>query len=67
MTRTRRRAQNGLLIALLCILAAGTLAVGQLPALASDAAVFWIVALALLVGAFVLAVIRWRQSQRTRE
>lgn len=67
MTRTRRRAPNSPLIALLCVLAAGTLAVGQLPALASAAGVAWIVAFALAVSALVLSVIRWQRSRRTRE
>lgn len=67
MTRTRRPAPNGLLIALLCVLAAGTLAVGKLPALASAAGVTWIVAFTLVVSALVLSVIRWQRSRRTRE
>jgi uncharacterized membrane protein HdeD (DUF308 family) len=62
MTRISPGARGNLAIAGLCVLAAGTLAIGQLPLFGSAAALFWIGAFMLMSGALVLGLLRWHKS-----
>ena len=66
MTSTPRRAPGSVTAAVLCVLAAGTLAIGQAPALAPLAAVFWLGAFAFAVVALIVGVARYRRSRERR-
>ncbi|MEN2736881.1 hypothetical protein ABCS02_03735 [Microbacterium sp. X-17] len=66
MTRTPRRASGSIPVAVLCVLAAGTLAIGQVPALASTAAVFWLGGLVLVTVALIIGLARRRRSRDSR-
>lgn len=66
MNRARRRAPGSVPVAVLCVLAAGALAIGQVHALASMAAVFWIGGFALMAVALVISLARRRGSRDSR-